>query len=235
MNWLVIPIAFGAIFIQSIAGFGSALVAMPFLIAILGPDTARPAFAIATQFTGFYFLYQYRAEWNWRTITPLIIGSLVGIPLGFYVAVLLDKETFMLLLGIITISYALYSLSGLTMPELKQRWGLGFGFFSGLFHAAYNLGGSPLVIYGLSQRWKPTLFKCNIAIMFFVMGIFIVAGHFQQGNITTEVLQNVALMTPTMFIAMFAGFSLDRFIKPKPFRIAVSLLLVIVGLRLIFG
>lgn len=235
MNWLVIPIAFFAMLIHSMAGFGSALIAMPFLIAVLGPDMARPAFSIATQFTGIYFLYQYRAELSWRMILPLVLGSLVGIPLGFYVAVLLDEATFMLVLGFITIAYALYSLSGLTIPQLKERWGLLLGLLAGLLHGAYNVGGPPLVMYGISQRWKPTLFKCNTASIFFVMGAFIVAGHFQQGNVTTEVLQNTALMTPTMFIAMYAGFSLDRFVKPRPFRIGVSLLLLIIGIKLILG
>lgn len=234
MNWLVIPIAFAAIFLQSIAGFGSALLAMSFLIGILGPDEARSTFAIATQFSGLYFLYQYRAEWNWRLIFPLVIGSLVGIPLGFFVANLLDKETFMIILGIITTAYALYSLSSLTMPELNERWGLVFGLFSGLLHGAYNVGGSPLVMYGISQRWRPTLFKCNTSVMFFVMGIFIIAGHYQQGNVTSEVWQNVAIMVPTMFVAMFLGFSLDRFIKPEPFRVGVSILLLLIGIKTLY-
>lgn len=236
MNWLVIPIMFAAFFIQSIAGFGSALIAMPFLLMVFSndPEVARAAFAISAQFGGLYFLWQYRKEWNWRTILPLVAGSLIGIPLGVYIAVLLDKDTFMLLLGIVSIGYALYALSGLTMPELQERWGLFFGMFSGLLHGAYNVGGPPLVMYGVSRRWKPTLFKCNTATMFFVMGIFVIAAHFQQGNVTGEVLQNVLVMIPSMYIAMFLGFSLDRFVKPKPFRIGVSLLLIVVGLTLIF-
>lgn len=236
MNWLVIPIIFGAMFIQSLAGFGSALIAMPLLLLVFSdkPDVARAAFVITSQFGGIYFLWQYRKEWNWRTIVPIIAGALIGIPLGVYIAVILDKDTFMVLLGIVCIGYALYALSGFTMPELQERWGILFGLFSGLLHGAYNVGGPPLVMYGVSRRWKPTLFKCNTATIFFVMGAFVIAAHVQQGNVTGEVLQNAFLMIPSMYIAMFLGFSLDRFVKPEPFRKGVSILLIILGLTLIF-
>jgi hypothetical protein len=227
---------FGAMFIQSLAGFGSALIAMPLLLMVFSdkPEVARAAFAITAQFGGIYFLYQYRKEWNWRSILPIVAGSLIGIPLGVYVVVMLEKETFMLLLGIVSIAYAAYSLSGLRMPELQERWGIFFGLFSGLLHGAYNVGVPPLVMYGVSRRWKPTLFKCNTATTFFVMGLFVIGAHFQQGNVSGEVLQNVMVMIPSMYLAMFLGFSLDRFVKPKPFQIGVSLLLIILGLTLIF-
>jgi hypothetical protein len=236
MNWLVIPIAFAAMFIHAMAGFGSALIAMPFLLLVFSdsPDNARAIFAIAAQASYFYFLFQYRKEWNWRNLVPLLLGSLIGIPLGFYVAVLLNEETFMLVLGIITIAYALYTLSGLTMPEMKERWGLVFGMFSGLLQGAYNVGGPPLVMYGLSQNWQPALFKFNATAMFFLMGLFIIGGHYQQGNLTQDVLINGLVMIPAMFLALFAGFSLDRFVRPKAFRIGVSILLIILGLTMIF-
>ena len=97
-----------------------------------------------------------------------------------------------MLLGIVSIAYALYALSGLTMPELQERWGIVFGLFSGLLHGAYNVGGPPLVMYGVSRRWKPTLFKCNMASTFFVMGAFVIAAHFQQGNIVDSWISSFA-------------------------------------------
>lgn len=235
MNFLVIPIIFVAIFIQSLTGFGSALIAMPFLIALLGPDVARPAFILLGQTAGLMFMIEYRHDWQIADIKFTLLGALLGIPVGMQVVNSMTEETFMLVLGIIIITYSTYALSGFKLPKLRSGWGSFFGFFSGILHSAYNVGGPPLVMYHSAQEdWQARRFKGNTQTVFFVMGFFIIFEHFRLGNITPIVLQNYVLMAVTMLIALFLGLRFEKFIQQDVFRKIVMVLLIFIGIKLIF-
>ncbi len=233
MNPLVIPIIFVAMFIQSLTGFGSALIAMPFLIAVLGADVARPVFILVGQTAGLMFMYEYRSNWQFADVKLILVGTLMGIPIGTWVASRMQEDTFMLVLGIILISYATYALSSFTLPQLKRGWGTLFGLFSGILHSAYNVGGPPLVMYNTTQDWEVRRFKGNTQAVFFVTGFFVIFEHIRLGNITTPVLQNYFIMAPTMAIALLLGFRLERYIKQAMFRKILLGLLFIIGLSLV--
>lgn len=233
MVWLVVPIMFFAVFVQALAGFGSGLIAMPLLIAVLGLDVAAPAFALTMQIMGVMMMWRYRNSFDWSEVWRVSVAGLVMIPIGIWGAGQISETIVMVLLGIFLIGYSLFSLSGASIPMLHYKSGFGFGAVSGLLHGAYNTGGPPLVMYGTSQRWHPAKFKVNIASLFFINGIWVIIVHWLSGNITQPVLQNTALMLPTMAIGMILGVSLDRFIQPEQFRHGVFVLLLLIGISLI--
>src|SRR5690606_30207986 len=107
MNFWVIPIIFVAMFIQAMAGFGSALIAMPMLLLVLSPDEARPAFAILAQLAGLVFVYKYRQDWRLTDIWRLLLAAAIGIPFGVLLADNLDEQSFMFLLGVLLVVYAI--------------------------------------------------------------------------------------------------------------------------------
>ena len=180
-------------------------------------------------------LFRYRKEWNWRTVWRVWLGSIFAVPLGIWGAQQINEHLAMLILGILTISYALYALSGLGVPEMKDaRWAFGVGAVSGLLHGAYNTGGPPLVMYGNSQQWQPAEFKAYVQSMFFVNGLLAISTHALSGRITGEILLQFLVAIPVVFIAQKIGFSLDKYINPALFRKVVLVLLVIIGLRLMF-
>lgn len=207
---------------------------MPFLIAILGPEVARPAVILIGQTAGIVYIYQYRNDWQFSDIKILLIGTLIGIPIGTWLVDTIDENTFMLILGVITLSYAIYGLSGLRLPEMHRYWASFFGLWAGILHSAYNVGGPPLVMYNSTHDWQAKRFKGNIQAVFFVMRIFIIFEHFRVGNVTNIVIQNYLLMAPTMAIALVVGFYAEKYIKQETFRKLVLILLLIIGLKLLF-
>lgn len=233
MKPLVIPIIFVAMFTQSMVGFGSALIAMPFLLTILGADVARPAFMMVAYTGGIVLMWQYRKDWQFPDVKFVIVGTLIGIPAGTWVAKTLNENTFMLVLGVITITYAAYALSGFKLSEIRNEWGAFFGFCSGILHSAYNVGGPPLVMYNSTHDWKARQFKGNTQIVFFIMGMFVIFEHYREGNITPLVLQNYFMMMPAMIVGVFLGLRAEKYIKQSIFRKIVLVLLLIIGLNLV--
>jgi uncharacterized membrane protein YfcA len=217
------------------SGFGSALIAMPIIIQLIGLSVAAPTFALVAQTAGVIVLLRYRQNLDPRRVWRLLAASLVAIPISIQVAQALPQQLAMMGLGIFMLVYAVYALVVPHMPELKNpRWGYVFGFANGLLHGAYNTGGPPLVIYGSAARWQPADFKSNLQTVFLINGMLVIATHLLKGSITVQVLHYYAIMLPGVFIGLIGGFALDRYISPERFRRAILVMLIILGLTLIF-
>jgi uncharacterized protein len=120
---IVILVIFCAMFIQGAIGFGSALIAMPILISLLSITTASPLFALIGQTAGIFQLIHYRQHFHVRGLWRVFAASLCAIPIGITLTQVVDQNLALTFLGVLLIAYALYSLFGAGVPELRDpRW-----------------------------------------------------------------------------------------------------------------
>ena len=200
MNWLndLFPLSgmllvagsfFLAIFVQSLVGFGSALIAMPLLISILGLKVAVPLFAVVALIFESILVFYYRASLSPEVVLKLGIPAAVGIPLGVVGLRAVNEALLLGILGLVVIGYALYSLLNLRFPELRSSyWAYGSGFIGGLLGGAYNTSGPPVILYADSQRWPAAEFKGNLQGFFIINGIVAVLSHGLAQNLTSQIV-----------------------------------------------
>jgi uncharacterized protein len=232
---LIALIMFFAIFTQTVAGFGTALIAMPLLISALGVQAAAPLVAIVAIAAEVILLIRYRHAINLRTVGSLSAASLIGIPLGVFVLQRADERFVLALLGVIITGYALYALLNLRLPEIKHpNWAYGFGFVGGVLSGAYNTGGPPVVIYGSCRRWSPQEFRSNLQGYFLLNSITTIISHTLAHHYTPFVWQTFLFAFPGAMLGLAFGISLDKYINPLLFRKIVMVLLFFLGLNLIF-
>lgn len=232
---IVFGVIFLAVFVQSMAGFGLALVSMALLPGIVGIQVAAPLVALVGIPLEFLLLVKYRSELNISAVWPLILASLFGIPLGIYVLKRVDEDIVLTFLGIVITGYAIYSLLEVKLPQMKHPiWAYGSGFFAGLLGGAYNTAGPPVIIYGNCRGWLPAEFKGNLQSFFLVGTLFVVAAHVLSGNLTEVVWLDFLWVIPAIGLGFVAGTWLDRYLNPEVFRKVVLVLLILMGLRLIF-
>ena len=232
---IVFAVIFLAVFVQSMSGFGLALVSMALLPGIVGIQVAAPLVALVGIPLEILLLLKYRSALNIHAVWPLIIASLFGIPLGIFVLKRVDEEIVLTILGIVITGYALYSLLEVKLPQMNHpTWAYGSGFLAGLLGGAYNTGGPPVIIYGNCRGWLPAEFKGNLQSFFLVGTLFVAAAHALGGNLTEVVLIDFLWVVPAIGLGFVAGTWLDRYLNPAIFRKVVLVLLVLMGLRLIF-
>lgn len=236
INPVIIPIMFFSFVVFGLTGFGSALVAMPLLIPLLGVEAATALVAIMALAAQVLMLLRYRDSIMIRSVWRLALASLIAIPIGLTLVRTLDSRVVLLLLGMLVFGYAAYALLRPTLPEIKNpNWAFAFGFAGGLLSGAYNTGGPPVVIYADLLRWKPAEFKSNLGGAFLLNSIVVVSAHILSGQVTPVVMQNILLALPATLVGMLAGWWLERYINPDSFRKLVLVLLVVIGLRLILS
>jgi len=222
-----------AMFVQTSTGFGSALIAMSFLISLFGYEVAAPLFAISFSTVAIVITYRYRHDLKIKNVWRMMVTGVFGVPIGVLFISQLDSTIILFVFGLIVAGYALYALLGYTPPKLKHTgWQWGLGFLGGMISGAFNTSGPVYIVYGDSQRWQPFEFKGNLQILFFLNSIFTSMNHIAVGNVTQEVLGLWVFAIPGIVIGISAGFLMDRFIKPEPFRKIVQVLLFIIGITM---
>jgi hypothetical protein len=233
---LIAVIVFFAILTQAVSGFGLALVAMPLFVGFLDPVEAASLVALMATTTQIIMLLRYGRALKIGGLWRLMLGSLVGIPIGVIALSQLDSEIILFALGVILVAYALYSLVAPPLPLITNpNWGYAFGFASGLLGGAYNTGGPPFVIYGTSQRWETQVFKANLQVLLMVNSVSVVIAHVLAGHYTETVLRDYAIALPMIVLGALAGFWLDRYINETLYRKIILVLLLVIGVRLLLG
>jgi uncharacterized protein len=228
-------VVFLAVFTQSLSGFGSALVAMSLLPAIIGIRVATPLVALVGFSLEIVLIVRYRQSLDVRAIWRIVLAALIGIPLGVYFLSNVDEKSSLTLLGVVLVGYAVYALLGLKMPRLDGPvWAYLAGLFGGLLGGAYNTSGPPVIVYADCNRWSPDAFKSNLQGYFIISSVVVLASHLVNGNLTSQVWHLFWWMIPSIVIGLIAGLGLDHWLNPLMFRRLILVLLVVMGIRLIF-
>lgn len=231
---LPIVVVFLAVFTQSAAGFGVALVAMSLLPGLLGIKVAAPLVAVLALALEIVLLIRYREHLNFRAVAPIILASAIATPIGVYALKNVAEALVMRCLGVVLAAFGLYNLFKIRLPELRHPlWAWLVGLIAGLIGGAYNTSGPPVIIYGHCRRWQPAEFKSNLQGFFVLNSLFVVGNHLVSRNLTPEIWTYFLYSLPALVAGIIAGALLERRLNPSAFRQLVLALLIIMGIKLI--
>jgi uncharacterized membrane protein YfcA len=231
--WIALAL-FAGIFLQGVVGFGMALIAMPLLASVAEINTIAPVIALSGNLVKILMLIIYRKEVNFKPVLGLSVSSLALIPVGVVALDYLNKELALAILGGVVVAYALYSLLKFRMPDFdKPFWMVLFGAVGGFLGGAFNTAGPPIIMYANAKDWAPKEFKSNLQGYALITGLFILLSHWLNGNITPFVWRSFLYSIPAVVLAVAAAASLDRFINRGFFRVAVLVVLLGLGLKMV--
>lgn len=218
-------------------GFGEAVVSMPLLTLL--PISLHTAVSLMG-FVGLTVaLLALMTGWrhiNPTALIPLVLTALVGIPVGLVLVTFIPTPVIIGLLGAVLIAYGIYSLTHSLFAlqdtqsrRIHPRWGLFFGFASGVFGSAYNFNGVPVAVYGSLRGWRPDKFRSTMQAYFLISGTLIVAGQGISGMWTVDAFTLYFFSLPAMAVATTLGTILHRRIPTAKFRMYVFLLITTLG------
>lgn len=233
--WIVV-VVFAAAFIQSLSGFGFAIIIMPLVTIVVGLQTAAPTVALAALTVYTINLIRYRRAINFREVVRLGIASAFGVPLGIWVLTNVDETLVKQIMGLILIAYAFYALIRPTSSWVpSNRWVYPAGFLSGCLAGAYNAPGPPVIVYGSLRKWPRDEFRAVLQAIFFVNGALVVTSHLIAGWVTTQVLSSFLWALPALALGILAGSRADRRVDGSHFRKIVIAMILTLGVVLVLG
>lgn len=231
----VVPLVFVALAFlsalqQTVSGFGFALFLMPIATIIFGLRTAASLVALVAVTLYAINLLRYRNAVNFGQVLRLGIAAAIGAPIGVWVLVNVDELIVKWLLGLLLMSYAVYSLAKpLALRLESDRWGYLAGLIGGCLGGAYNVPGPPIVIYASLRGWDKDEFRAVLQAIFLISGTITAASHLVAGHVTPDVLRLYATALPALALAVALAAWLDRHVDRPRFRILVSLMVLVMG------
>jgi len=219
-----------ATFVRSAIGFGDALIAMGLLTSWIELQTATPLVALIGTVISSVILASQWQQLNLKTTLPLIISTLVGIPLGLVLLKSAPEQIAQAVLGVFLIAYGVYGLLGLKLPVVAtERFASLFGFVAGILGGAYNTNGPVIVIYGTLRQWQPEQFRLMLQGYFFFTNFLILAGHAMSGLWTTKVWNLFFVSLPVVGMTVWLGGIANQHIKRELFAKLIFGVLLVVG------
>lgn len=228
-QYFVAVIFLAAGFTQGVSGFGSALVAMPLLLFFIDAQIAVPLCMLNGLIITAFLSLQLRRNVDWRKISPLLIGCLPGIYVGACFLKEADSDLIKLLLGVMLVCYASYSMFFKLRPRrIASCWPYIAGFFTGVIGSAFSAGGPPAIIYTTLTGWGKDDIKATLSVLFFVTGICMAVAHALTGLTTVVVLRYFSGSAAFVLLGVVAGsFFYGKVEKETYLRLLLYLLLVL--------
>ncbi|GAA2759076.1 sulfite exporter TauE/SafE family protein [Actinopolymorpha rutila] len=231
---LVVLVVFVGALTRATFGFGEAVVSMPLLALLpVSLHTSASLIGVAGLTVAALGLTSRSREIDTHALVRLSIGTLLGIPLGLALLLLVPESVTSTALGAFLMLYGAYSLSpsAVTAPR-GRNWAFPAGLLAGALGSAYNFNGVPVVVFGTMRRWPPRLFRGTLQAHFLFSGVLVVTGQALGGVWTPELPKLLALSLPAIGLATWAGHRLHARIPAHRFERYVYGLILALGLVL---
>ncbi len=210
--WLVLGSVIAGL-VRGFSGFGTAMAFLPFAGAVLPPVWALTVLVVMDIVGPLFFTPRTMKSANLKEVVRLGIGSLVALPVGVAVLVMLPDNIFRYAVSSLTLLLLLLLILGvryrgeLTKPLVYMTGGLG-GFLAG----AVGLPGPPVIMLYLASRLPVAGTRANIFLFLIIADIQLLAVFGFRNVLDIEAaLMGVGLALPYL-MAIAIG---SRFFRPE--------------------
>jgi uncharacterized protein len=223
-----------ASFVMGLAGFGIGLVALAFLPFVMSPVVAIVLTTLYALVFSIVILAPLRREIEPVQLTQLLIGTVLGTPLGVWGLAVLPAAVINRLIGVVLVTITALEWWRLNPRRLTAPgWGYGAGVLAGVLGGAVGTPGPPVIVYAAAQDWTPRAVKANLLAFFIVNQAVILVGYWWANLLDAEVLRLAVLLALPAFVGAAAGVALFNRIDAVRFRQIVFGVLFVSGVVLL--
>ncbi len=212
---------------QTVAGFGFALIAVPFLVIVLDVKDAVVLVGILGLLNSTLVA---RAVWRHvrvRSVGTMLLGSFVGMPAGLLVLLFAPEDALRLAVGVSSITMAAAITLGLRFGGGDRPSELFAGAVSGLLNTSTGMNGPPIVLYLQERGYPPEEFRGALSAFFVVSGVVSFAALAATGVVSGAALALAVGGVPAVFAGNWAGHRLLGRLSRETFRRLVLALLIV--------
>ena len=170
---------------------------------------------------------------DWNFVFKIIIGSLLGVPIGLYLLKHLNPQVVHLFACLLIIFFSILLIKGFSNQKINNTYGKFFtGIISGTMNGLSTLGGLPVTLFLLITSIQPAIIRGSLAALFFLTDIYAFLLSAFSGIIDMTTIYRIIPLIIILPLGVFIG---DKFFvksKESTYRKVVIYFLMIIS---IFG
>lgn len=215
--------------LQTSTGFGFSILATPFLLLIFQPEEAIQINLLLSFIISCTLIISIRKDIDFNVLKRLVISSLIGLPFGMILFLLLDISKLKLVISLIIIILTIMLIFKFRISQTRGRDFI-VGGFSGLLTTSIGMPGPPLLLYFTgTNAQKETIRATTLAFYLFIYFIsLIIQVSFAGTTKTVWVSSGIAL--PLVIVGLYGGQLLFKRISQPLFRKITYIILLFTGI-----
>ena len=176
--------------------------------------------------------------WNkidWRFVFKILLGIIIGSPIGLYLLKHLSPETTHLSVCLLVIFFSILLMKGYSNQKINNNYGKIFtGIVSGILNGLSTLGGMPVALFLLITSIQPAVIRGSLAALFFLTDIYAFILSFFSGIVDITTIHRVIPLTIILPIGVFIGNKFFIKSKEETYRKVVFYFLIFISILGIF-
>jgi uncharacterized protein len=234
-------VMFAGSLLQSAAGFGFGMFAIPLLM-LLGVNSfeAIAILSVCSFSQTLPGMLALRRHLGWRALVVPLLLAAVFMPIGIYllsVINVLEPTVVRQVFGcLILLVLALHSLARITPRErLHTGWGALAGSCSGFMSGMSGMGGPPLIMWIMAHSWSNERSRASVWVFFTMLTPIQLGGLWHRfGPPILDASLLACLLAPLALLGLLPGLWLGKRIpKPTLRRLSYTLILFIAGYAIV--
>lgn len=208
--------------LQSMSGFGLAVIASPILVIINPNFLPAPILALGC-ILSLLNCIRYRQQLHFSNIKLALLARIPGSILGILLLALLPPIFFAIGFSLLIMLSVLLTYRRIDIHHCERNLVIA-GFFSGLMGTTTSVGGPPIAL--VYQNSNLSTLRAELGLFFLIGTLVSLAMLFVSGNINYAQVELTLPLLPALFVGFFLSFYLDKYLGQrylKPSIAAISL------------
>ncbi|MGL4676997.1 MAG: sulfite exporter TauE/SafE family protein [Brevinema sp.] len=219
-------------FLSALTGFGCTILAMPFMIPLVGIGVAKPVLLVMGTLQPLYLVLKMVKYIRWDILKTILIVSGLGLPIGFVLYSYLPQEISLILLGIVMLiagSMGIARLRGIEFKNIPNHILLFLVFIGGILQGAFVSGGPLIVIYASLVLLDKNEFRASLSVLWLILNSIIMGQHIINNQFTPEVNTMILWNLPFLALSIYLGNILAMKVSKRLFDYILNIILLMGG------
>jgi len=217
-------------FLRGFIGFGAALVSIPVISLVFGPQLALPIVTIMGIPSVLQLLPDAVRHSEPPIALPISLAVFIGTPIGTLILVSVDPDLMKIVISLLVILMVGFLARGWQVKQhVHPSLLLASGFAGGLIQGAAGIGGPPVVAIALSRAGSPDRQRGNVLAVMTAIALSSVLPLYFYGLITRQAIIIGLVLLPIYSLFTWIGSRYFGSSGRHHFRQAALLVLAIIG------
>lgn len=209
---------FLASFMQSITGFGMAIIATPLLIVTYEPKFVVIVLVFLSLCSNIVFSIYLMRKANLKMAAYLALGAFLGQPLGLFIYGCVSNNALKIIVSVcILLFLILMKFLHVKIPETRRNSAI-TGFFSGVLATTTGMSGPPLVMYLATTRQPPAVTRATCVLYFLIINMTSLLGFWLAGKNLFAAAHTGFSLLPGLAIGLLLGNLVFKYVSAKLFH-----------------